>query len=116
MTRYNGGCHCGKVRYEVDIDLNQTIQCNCSICSKKGYVLSFAGEKQFKLLQGESDLATYKFNTMKINHMFCKNCGTSTFGRGQDKSGNPTFAINVRTLDDVDVSKLNPAPYDGKNA
>lgn len=113
---YAGGCHCGAVRYEVTADLAQTITCNCSLCSKTGWILTFVPHAQFTLLSGEENLADYQFNKKVIHHLFCKTCGVRSFGRGVDEKGEATYAINVRCLDGVDVSALTPFAYDGKNA
>src|SRR5687768_16117972 len=78
---YSGGCHCGKVRYEVTADLSQVMECNCSICAKKASLLTFVGPDQFKLLSGESEVSDYQFNTKNIHHLFCKTCGIHSFAR-----------------------------------
>lgn len=114
-TKYTGGCHCGAVRYEVTADLSKTITCNCSLCSKAGYVLTFVPADQFVLLSGEENLTDYQFNKMIIHHVFCKTCGVRSFGRGTGYDGKPSVAINVRCLDEVDVSTLSPMAYDGKS-
>lgn len=115
MPTYHGSCHCGKVQYDVDMELNNLISCNCSICSKKGYILGFAGEEQFKLLSGENDLTDYQFNKKTIHHLFCKHCGVGSFGHGQGPDGSRMYAINVRCLEQVDISRLNVTPVDGKS-
>ncbi|MES2014581.1 MAG: GFA family protein [Patescibacteria group bacterium] len=114
MKKYTGGCHCGKVRFEVEADLTNTITCNCSHCEKKGVILAFTPESNFTLLSGENDLIDYQFNKKVIHHLFCKTCGVQSFGKGPGKDSG-TVAINVRCLDDVDLSTLSPTPYDGKN-
>jgi hypothetical protein len=113
--KYTGGCHCGKVRYEVTSDLSQVISCNCSICSKKGHLLAFAGQDQFNLLSGEGDLSDYQFNKKAIHHLFCSTCGVGSFGRGTAPDGRQMVAINVRCLDGVDLSALKITPIDGKS-
>lgn len=115
MNKYGGGCHCRKVRYEVQMDLNNLISCNCSMCSKKGTILGFVGEKQFSLLSGRDALSDYQFNKKQIHHLFCSNCGVTSFASGTDASGAPIYAINVRCLDEVDVSKLPVTQVDGKS-
>jgi hypothetical protein len=103
------------VRYEVEADLTQTMTCNCSHCEKKGFILTFVPAANFTLLSGEGMLTEYRFNTKKIAHLFCKVCGVHSFGRGTDPSGNPTVMVNVRCLDGVDISTLQPGKFDGKN-
>ncbi|HYX38384.1 MAG TPA: GFA family protein [Oligoflexus sp.] len=115
MAKYTGGCHCGKVRYQVDMDLTGLIACNCSICSKKGLILGFVKEAQFSLVSGQNELSDYQFNKKHIHHLFCKNCGVSSFCNGADQDGSNMYAINVRCLDGVDLATLVPTPIDGKS-
>lgn len=115
MEKKKGGCHCGKVRYEVELDLTApVIECNCSICSGHGLLLSFAPDEHMNIAQGEENLTEYRFNKEKIAHSFCKTCGVEVFGKGSNSEGVPTYAVNMRTLDDIDVTTLNRMPYDGK--
>jgi hypothetical protein len=115
QKNYFGSCHCGKVRYEVSMALSTVMECNCSNCSRLGYLLTFVPENQFKLLQGADDLADYTFNRHNIHHVFCKNCGVHSFARGTDGKGNATAAINARCLDGVDLSKLQVKKVDGRS-
>jgi len=112
---YTGGCHCGKVRYEVTADLSQTMTCNCSICGKTGAILTFAPASEFTLLSGEGELTDYQFNKQIIHHLFCTTCGIRSFGRGKNPDGSDAVAVNVRCLDGVDVTMLTPFAYDGKS-
>lgn len=111
---HSGGCHCGAVRYEVEVDLSQVIACNCSHCSKKGLWLTFAPAAAFRLTTGEPRLTDYRFNTHKIRHRFCEVCGVQSFAEGEGPQG-PTRAINVRCLDDIDLTALTPTPVDGRS-
>lgn len=115
MKTHTGGCQCGRVRYSVKTDLEKVIECNCSICSKHGLLLTFVPKEQFELIQGEPDLTEYRFNTMKIQHLFCKVCGVESFGRGKDKEGNETVALNIRTIDDIDLGAIARTFVDGKS-
>lgn len=111
---YCGGCHCGKVAYEVDLALEKGMACNCSICSKRGSVLAFAPEEQFRLLSGEGDLQDYRFNTHKIAHLFCKTCGVASFASGEvPGTGAPMRAINLRCVEGVDLDTLPIHKFDG---
>lgn len=112
---YTGGCHCGAVRYQVSADLSQPIVCNCSHCYKLGWMLSFVPEENFTLLSGEDNLTDYQFNKKVIHHLFCKTCGIKSFGRGTGADGQATIALNLRCLDDLDVTTLSPMAYDGKS-
>lgn len=115
MKTYTGGCHCKKVQYEVDIEnFDQVISCNCSICSKRGWILTFVPATSFRLISGEDELTEYQFNKKMIHHLFCKTCGTASFGKGSDGQGNEMVAINVRCLDGVDIDSLKVNHYNGK--
>lgn len=112
---YTGGCHCGKVRYEVETDLAKVIECNCSHCSMKGLLLTFVEPEAFRLTAGsESELTDYQFNKKTIHHLFCPTCGVESFARGQNREGKALYAINVRCLDEIDLSALTLIPIDGK--
>lgn len=112
---HQGGCHCGAVRYQVEIDLSQpVISCNCSICGRSGTLLSFVPPDKFTLHQGEENLTDYQFNKKVIHHLFCKTCGIRSFARGQGPHG-PMVAINTRCLDDVELGSLKLHAYDGKS-
>ena len=112
---YKGGCHCGKVSYEVKTDLEKVISCNCSICTKKGYLLNFVPAEQFKLIKGDDGLKDYQFNKMIIHHLFCDGCGIQSFARGKGRDGTPMIAINVRCLDGVELDKLSVTKVDGRS-
>lgn len=112
---HRGGCHCGAVRYSVEIDLSRpVIQCNCSMCSRTGTLLSFVPAGAFTLEKGEDNLTDYQFNKKVIHHLFCKTCGVRSFARGMGPDG-PTVAVNARCLDDVDATTLNIRHFDGRS-
>jgi hypothetical protein len=112
---HQGGCHCGAVRYRVELDLAQpVVSCNCSMCGRVGSLLGFVGEQQFTLEKGEDVLTDYQFNKHVIHHVFCSRCGVKSFARGAGPQG-PMVAINVRCLDNVDVDQLAVKKFDGKN-
>ena len=113
--RYQGGCHCGRVRYEVTTDLSGVIECNCSICSRRGHWLTFVAADQFRLLQGQDALTDYQFNTHNIHHNFCSTCGVGSFARGTNPDGTAMAAINVRCLDDLDLATVKTTKFDGKS-
>jgi len=114
---YSGSCHCGAVRYEVELDLSKpVIACNCSMCSRMGSRLAFAPASAFRLHSGEDNLTDYQFNKKVIHHLFCKTCGIRSFARGVAPDGAPTVAVNVRCLEGVDADGLEAFRYDGKSA
>lgn len=114
-TKHTGSCHCGKVRYEVEADVSKGIECNCSMCGRKGTILAFVPASKFKLLSGEDALTDYQFNKHVIHHLFCSTCGVTSFARGQMPDGSPTVAVNLRTIDDLDLSGVKRQMYDGKH-
>lgn len=112
---HQGGCHCGAVRYRVELDLSQPVMsCNCSICSRTGTMLAFVPESAFRLEQGEAQLTDYQFNERTIHHLFCKTCGIRSFARGVGPHG-PMVAVNARCLDEIDVASLKVHHVDGKS-
>jgi hypothetical protein len=114
-TSHRGGCHCGAVRYLVEVDLSKPVtQCNCSICSRTGTLLSFLPVSRFTLEKGEDSLTDYQFGKKNIHHLFCKVCGVRSFARGQGPGG-PMVAINTRCLDDLDATTLPVQHFDGKS-
>lgn len=116
METKQGGCHCGAVTYEVEIDLTKpVIECNCSYCQEKGLLLSFVPGDKLTILSGEGNLAEYRFNTEKIQHLFCKTCGTQCFGRATMPDGTPGAAINVRTLKGIEFASITRVPVDGRS-
>lgn len=115
LTHHEGGCQCGAVNYEVDIDLANTITCNCSRCQRMGFVLAFAPLEQFQLRAGEEQLTEYLFNKKVIRHLFCSTCGVESFAYGKMPDGSATVAINVNCLSGVNPRELNSQHVDGKS-
>jgi hypothetical protein len=112
---FNGSCHCGRVRFEVTADLARVIECNCSHCARKGFLLTAVTPDQFTLRSGEQELSDYRFNKKVIHHLFCRTCGVQPFSRGKMPDGSAALVVNVRCLEGVDVSALKPMPFDGRN-
>jgi hypothetical protein len=94
--------------------LTGLMECNCSLCSKKGALLWFVPRDKLRLLTKEDRLSTYTFNKHKIKHRFCAACGIHSFGEATDPSGKPMAAVNARCLDGVDVSPLPVKHFDGR--
>jgi hypothetical protein len=111
---YKGSCHCGGIAFEVEGDLTEVADCNCSICSRMGSLLWFVPRNKLRLLTPESNLASYTFGTATIKHYFCPKCGIHPFGEGAHE-GHPMAAINARCLEGVDLSGLPVKHFDGKS-
>jgi hypothetical protein len=110
---YRGGCHCGRIRFEVRGALDSASECNCSICTKKGYAHWIVPRSAFRLLTKSDDIATYAFNTKTARHLFCPNCGVAPFYI--PRSDPDAFDVNVRCLEGVNLSKLERTFFDGRN-
>jgi len=115
ISHYEGGCQCGAVSYEVDVDLDNTITCNCSRCQRLGSVLAFAPRENFHLKSGEGELTEYLFNKKAIHHQFCKTCGIESFAYGRMPDGSPTVAINANCLEGVEPRELASKHVDGRS-
>jgi hypothetical protein len=117
MQTYHGSCHCGRVRFEVELDapIAKVTQCNCSICGKKGGLLLRVAPERFRLVAGEDALTLYQFNRKVAKHYFCSSCGMHPFSR--PRAAPEAYTINVRCLDDYDVQAAAPeiARFDGRN-
>ena len=118
-SSHHGGCHCGAVRYQVDLDLDtEAINCNCSMCGRAGTLLMFVPESGFKLEQGEANLTDYVFNRHVIHHLFCKTCGVRPFGFGKSPDVGEMVGVNIGCLENATPEELAAAPIrycDGKN-
>lgn len=110
---YGGGCHCGRVRFRVTGDLADVLDCNCSVCTKKGILHLIVPPAQFEILKGEDALTTYQFNTHTATHRFCASCGIHPFY--VPRSDPDKIDVNVRCLDGVDIAALKPKKFDGRN-
>jgi hypothetical protein len=110
-TSYEGGCHCGAVRFRVDVDEHVALECNCSVCAKKGFLHLIVPPERFALLRGEEHLSVYTFNTGVAKHMFCKTCGIHPFYR--PRSHPEGWDVNVRCLDGDAPSRFRVEPFDG---
>lgn len=113
--KYQGGCHCGKVTFEVEGELKGAMACNCSICSRKGSLLWFVPRAQLHVLTAEQDIAAYTFNKHVIKHRFCRTCGIHPYGEGTDPQGHRMAAINIRCLEGVDPESVPIQRFDGRS-
>ena len=113
--KYTGSCHCGKIAFEAQGELNGAMACNCSMCSRKGSLLWFVPREKFRLLTSEEDVGTYTFNKHVIKHQFCRACGIHPYGEGTDPAGNQIAAVNIRCLDGIDLEKIPVQHFDGRS-
>ncbi len=110
---HRGGCHCGRVRYEVEGEIDRVLECNCSICTKKAYLHWIVARERFRLLTPWEELATYRFNTGVAQHHFCKTCGIASFYI--PRSDPDKIDVNLRCVEGVDPATLQVVPFDGRN-
>ena len=114
MVTHRGGCHCGRVRFEVLAPAKlQVADCNCSVCSKFGYLHLIVPAERFKLISGRDSLTTYTFNTGVAQHHFCSVCGVKSFY--VPRSHPDGFSVNARCLDAGTIESMSVAPFDGRH-
>ena len=114
LTWREGGCHCGAVRVRVALPSRLTVQdCNCSMCSKAGFLHVIVPEDRFQLLAGADRLIGYSFNTGVARHLFCSTCGIKSFYR--PRSNPDGWSVNARCLDDYATLHLSIEPFDGRD-
>jgi hypothetical protein len=114
MEKYNASCHCGAVKISFETEpITQGLQCNCSHCFRKGFILTFLPFEQITVLSGENNQTEYRFNKKTIGHLFCKTCGVEVYTRTQmdDKE---MSAVNIRAIEDFDISTLTLNEFNGK--
>jgi hypothetical protein len=113
-VRHAGGCHCGKVRFEVLAPSKpEVLDCNCSICSKTGFLHLIVSKQSFKLVSGGDVLTAYTFNTGTAKHLFCSVCGIKSFY--VPRSHPDGYSVNARCLDEGTVEQMTVIPLDGRN-
>ena len=108
-------CHCGLIEAEIKIDsLNKFLKCNCSICKRKGAIMSMVKNEDFNLVKGRDDLVLYQFHSNIAQHFFCSNCGIYTH---HNPRSNPSMTgFNLGCIEEIDTFKLENVPInDGKN-
>lgn len=111
---YKGSCHCGAVAYQVDGEIKSAMECNCSLCQRKGALLWFVPRDSLNLLTPENASRTYKFNKEVIQHRFCPTCGIHPYAEGTDAKGERMAAVNVRCLEGVDLASIPVTHMNGR--
>jgi hypothetical protein len=114
-TTHQGSCQCGSVKFEFSGDISKGMTCNCSMCSRKGVILTFVPETNFKLLAGEDAQTEYLFNKHQIHHLFCRRCGVESFAKAKAPDGTPTVAVNIRCVEGVDLHAVQTQEFDGRS-
>jgi hypothetical protein len=112
---YKGSCHCGNVAFEVDGEITGATACNCSICSRKGWLLWFVPRDKLHLLTSGEGVGTYTFNKHAMKHYFCETCGIHPYAEAVDPKGNRMAAINIRCLEDIDLASVPIKHFDGRS-
>ncbi|AXQ29979.1 GFA family protein [Solimonas sp. K1W22B-7] len=113
LQSHQGSCHCGRVTFEMQAQLDHVVDCNCSICRRKGALWHAVPDAGLRILSGEEELSLYQFNTQTAKHYFCRTCGVHPFTRPRI---NPSlWVVNVRCIGGVDLSALEVRPFDGAN-
>jgi len=113
MITHRGGCHCGRVRFEVTAPAKiEVTDCNCSICSKAGYLHLIVPAERFKLVAGADALSTYTWNTGTAKHRFCSVCGVKSFY--VPRSHPDGFSVNARCLDAGTVEAMKVVETNGR--
>ena len=114
LATYRGSCHCGAVRFEVEAPAEiEVYECNCSICSRLGYLHLIVPASRFRMLSGDDSLTSYRFNTGAANHLFCRTCGVKAFY--VPRSHPDGYSINARCLDRDTIGRMKIVPFDGAN-
>ena len=114
FVKHTGGCHCGQIQFEVDAPAEIDVsECNCSICSKTGFLHLIISKSRFRLLRGAAYLSTYKFNTGVAEHLFCKVCGIKSFY--VPRSNPDGYSVNVRCIVSSSIMKIRITRFDGQN-
>lgn len=111
MKTYSGQCHCGRVKFEADTDLQRVVRCNCSICRRRASPMVYVHEDQLRVLEGQDCLTLYQFHTRQAQHFFCKVCGIYTFHRTRRFADK--YVVNIGCLAGVDVYAYQPELVDG---
>lgn len=114
LQRYRGGCHCGRVRFEIQAPAAlEAVECNCSICAKAGFLHLIVPASRFRLLSGEHELSEYRFNTGTARHLFCRHCGIKSFY--VPRSHPHGIDVNVRCLELEPGQRPKITPFDGRH-
>jgi hypothetical protein len=114
LVRHRGGCHCGRVRFEVEAPAAiEGLECNCSICAMTGFQHLIVPAARFRLLAGADSLVSYTFNTGTARHLFCSVCGVKSFY--VPRSNPDGYSVNIRCLSPERVASVTLESFDGRH-
>lgn len=111
--KVEGGCHCGVVRFEVELRHSPVpaLACNCSICRMTGFLHIIVPHEDFDLLTGRNELTSYRFGSGAAEHLFCSHCGVKSFYQPRSHPG--SWSVNANCLDcelELEIDQ-----FDGRN-
>lgn len=113
--KYLGSCHCGRIKFEAEGEIDGAMSCNCSMCQRKGSLMWFLPRESLRLLTPEEDTDVYLFNNHRIRHVFCSRCGIHPYGEATSPAGLPMAAINIRCIEDIDLAAIPVRQFDGRS-
>jgi hypothetical protein len=116
VRKHAGSCHCGSVKFEIEVDATSGMRCNCTVCTKVGVLMGMAKPEGLRILAGERDLSFYEWGAKTAKRYFCKRCGVSCFSRGYlEQLGGDYVCVSFNALDDVDPSDVKMVHWDGRH-
>jgi hypothetical protein len=110
---YGGSCHCGRIVFELQAQIKGAVECNCSLCRRLGALWLSVPEQDLRIRAGGENLVLYQFGTRTARHYFCRHCGVAPFSR--PRLDPARWSVNLRCVEDLDLSKLAIRPFDGEN-
>ena len=113
MPTYEGSCHCGAVKFEIDAEFERFMRCDCSICRRKAALIGKVHESKLHILEGEENLTLYEWNSRAAKHYFCKTCGIHPFNRM--RSAPDHYGVNMNCFDEDVIAGIPVVPVDGKS-
>ncbi|NMO15091.1 GFA family protein [Pyxidicoccus fallax] len=117
LKRHPGGCQCGAVRFEVELDLSAPVnRCNCSVCTRRGISAAYVKPDALRILSSPDTLSEFRSGNSGSYSAFCKRCGCECFGAGfLEALGGDFRSINVNCIDGIDPATLTYLYWDGRH-
>jgi hypothetical protein len=109
---YRLSCHCGRIRLEVDAELGTVYQCNCSICTRSGFLHWYVAPEEVRLVSERERLSTYVYRSATGGQHFCPTCGTAVIRTSTQYP--PPISVNARCIEGIDLTELDIQPFDGR--